>query len=109
MKTLIITIVVLLNTLNLFSNDYKQIEEEWSKVETYDQIIKFIYSYKTSKGYKPDTDMDLYGETFLESRRLGKKEVFIQTKLKNHKNKQQPQKIKSTYLDFTILSEENIS
>jgi len=112
MRTIILILsLVIITNLNLFGYDYKQMQEEWSKVETYDQMVKFRYKYKPSKTYKADTDTDVYGMGFLEAKKSERKEDYLQSKIINYKNKQkqQPTKFKSTYLDFTILQEENIS
>jgi hypothetical protein len=110
MRTIILILsFVLLTNLNLFGNDYKQMQEEWSKVETYDQMVKFRYTYKPSKNYKSDTDMDVYGTIFLEAKKSSRREEYIQDKIKNYKKQNQQPKFKSTYLDFTIIQEENIS
>ncbi len=68
------------------------------------------FSKKPTKSYNEDTDSKVYGATQLYFRKEGNKREEIQLKINNNKTiKLQSSKIKSTYLDFTILQEENIS
>ncbi len=111
MKTLIITIVVLLLSTNiLFANNTDKQRQDWLNIQTYQDYINYRYTYKPAKLYKNDTDSDIMGIDLIEAKIKNKKEYSIQDNIKNYKNKkQQPHKFKSTYLDFTILQEENIS
>jgi len=106
MKTLIITIVVLLlNISGLFGQT--QQNNKNIKMDTEMQEYRVIrFSTKPLYGYREDTDRYIMGTISIQI----KKEESRESKIINYKNKikEQP-KFKSTYLDFTIIQEENIS
>jgi hypothetical protein len=107
MKTLIITIVVLLlNLSGLISKDIKNIDNVKTIEEFREVRFQFLTNPTTNRPHPYDTDRYIYGSIILEINKENIRQSLIKNKIQE---KQQPQKIKSTYLDFTILQEENIS
>jgi hypothetical protein len=104
MKTLIITIVVLLLNLNgLISKDIKNIDN----VKTIEEFREVRFSnIPQPKTYPLDTDRYIWGEKTVELNQEDNRIKNIRKKIDN-KNKPQPTKIK--YLDFSIITDENIS
>lgn len=82
---------------------------EWLKIETQKDLRNYRFSNKPSGGkvYRNDTDLEVYGTNLLEYKKMVNKQIKLNNNRKNQK--QQNSKFKSTYLDFTILQEENIS
>ena len=67
------------------------------------------YSIDNPKLYPFDTDRYIWGTITLEINKEEDRDVQIKKKIKEKNQNQQNSKFKSTYLDFTILQEENIS
>jgi hypothetical protein len=108
MKTLIITIVVLLLSINiLFANNTDKQREDWFKIETYQDYLNYRYAYKPAKLYKADTDSDIMGIDYIDVKRRNNKKQTIQQKIKKTKNIN-TQTIETKYLNYIILQEENI-
>jgi len=113
MKTLIITIVVLLlNLSGLYSNtnNQKTTIRQFQEGEgvTLEEIRLERYNFLPKKAYSEDSDLDIFGtKLYLNRNLLNKQSKAIENILKYKKYQSQPQQVK--YLDFTILSEENIS
>ena len=99
--------IILSSTTILKSNDTNN--SEWLKIETQKDLRNYRFSNKPSGGkvYRNDTDLEIYGTSLLDYKKMVNKQIKI-NKNKNYKN-EKPIKFKSTYLDFTILQEENIS
>jgi hypothetical protein len=108
MKTIILILAVLGVTLTspsiLKSNDDNT---EWLKIETQEDLRNYRFSNKPSGGkvYRNDSDVEVYGTRLLDHKKMVNKQI----KLNKLKKNQQTPKFKSTYLDFTILQEDNIS
>jgi hypothetical protein len=108
MRTLIITIaVLLLNISGLLSIEIKNKYEDRYQTITPIEIRIGRFSKIPLYGYKEDSDSQVIGSGIIKSRENNVKQIQIQQKIK--KEKQQSTKFKSTYLDFTILQEDNIS
>jgi hypothetical protein len=115
MKTLIITIVVLLLNISglvgqqsIEEKKLKEYLENYSTTTLQDiRNSRFIYIPKYS--YKEDSDLEVIGALQYNSHKIAVKKKTSKLQIEIHRNKQQPIKFKSTYLDFTILQEENIS
>ncbi len=101
MKKIILILGLFLVTLNITIG--KDIEIKTIEDARMDRFSKIDFR----KPYRNDTDTEIVGDLFLLSKQRKEKTLNIQKRIKQPK--QQPTKFKSTYLDFTILNEENIS
>jgi hypothetical protein len=112
MKTLIITIVVLL--LNI-SGLVGQPAKKYTKEDLIKSTKITIQDYRNSrflnipyKSYKEDSDVEVIGQSQIQDSYIGYKKEWKKIIIQENRQKQ-TNKFKSTYLDFTILTEENIS
>jgi hypothetical protein len=108
MKTIILILsLVIITNLNLFGNseNYPKVKEI-ENIKTVEDMRLYRFSKKPTYSYKNDTDSDIIGNVEISNISRKNKKRAIQRKIKE--TNQQP-KFKSTYLDFTILQEENIS
>ena len=101
MRMIILILSLVLITLNVTIG--KDIEIKTIEDARMDRFRKIDFR----KPYRNDTDTEIVGDLFLLSKQRKEKTLKIQKIIKKYK--QHPTKFKSTYLDFTILQEENIS
>ena len=106
----ILFLIGLLFIININLTQSKEIKsyKDVKTIEEY-RYINFLLSGK-NEIIPNDNDSRLEGEEFIYLRKQRLKnqpKLKIQQKIKQ--DKQQPTKFKSTYLDFTIIQEENIS
>ena len=66
-------------------------------------------SIENPKFYPLDTDRYIWGTITLEINKEEDRDAQIKNKIKENTQKQENSRFKSTYLDFTITQEENIS
>ena len=92
---------VIVTNLNLFGIDLDK-----ENATTIEDLRLERFSKKPTKSYHEDTDSKIYGSTQLYFRKEADRKKQIQIQLYEE---QQNSKFKSTYLDFTILNEENIA
>ncbi len=115
MKTIILILaLVTITNLNLFGNEtieekkLKEYLQDYSTTtlqDIRDSRFRFIPKYS----YKEDSDLEVVGALQYNSHKIAVKRKTSKLKIDIHRAKQQNSKFKSTYLDFTILQEENIS
>jgi hypothetical protein len=99
---ILILSLVLLTNLDLYGNPNSPNIDNVKKA----RIERF--KVKWFKPYRNDTDTGVIGDMFLLFNKIESKKTTIQNKIKDNKENKEP-KFKSTYLEFTILTEENIS
>ncbi len=109
MKTILFLIGLFIININiLVANNTDKQREDWFKIETYQDYLNYRYTYKPAKLYKADTDSDIMGIDYIDIKKRNNKKQTIQQKIKEIKNIN-TQTIKTKYLNYTIISEENIS
>ena len=101
---LILSLVIITNLNLSYSKEIKSYKDAKS-IEDY-RYINFLLVGKTEI-IPEDNDRYINGSLFIQTKNKEIKRKLI--KNKTQEQKQQPTKFKSTYLDFTILQEENIS
>ncbi len=104
MKTIILILALLAWSVNLsYSKELKSFRGVRT-IEDY-RYVNFMLCGKDENTHE-DSDRYVNGMRFIESKN---ENLYDSYKKKIKKEKQQNSKFKSTYLDFTILQEENIS
>ncbi len=106
MRTILFLIGLFIININLTLSSTPT-KSEWDKIKTNEDLRVVRFSKFPLKSYKEDNDMEVYGNSVYLYKQTNLKKEIIQQKIKL--SKQQNSKFKSTYLDFTILQEENIS
>ena len=110
MRTIILILaLVTITNLNLFGIDiYKsQSGIDGDTITNIKTLRDYRFMFIRDKPYKDDVDCKTTGNTYIIFNIIDNKKKSIQQKIKQ--DKQQHTKFKSTYLDFTIIQEENIS
>ncbi len=113
MKTILFLIGLFIININILvgqpSKEYTNEELlEYSKT-TIQKIRDNRFLNIPNYSYREDTDLEVVGEYYLNQSKTSIKKYQKKNKIKENRQKQQNSKFKSTYLDFTIIQEENIS
>jgi hypothetical protein len=107
MKTIILILTFIwVTNLSVFSKGEKKLQsDKWESVKNIDDIRMCRFTVIPTYSYKDDSDINIIGDIILIYNKDDESKENIQDKINNKQNS----KFKSTYLDFTILQEENIS
>jgi hypothetical protein len=106
MRTILFLIGLFIININLYSNTPKNQIQDWKDVKNMEDVRLCRFTTIPTRSYREDTDSQIIGSTNIYFKLHKDKKEKLQ---KNKINNKQTTKFKSTYLDFTILTEENIS
>ena len=111
---ILILVLITITNLNLFGNETieeKKLKEYLQNYSTTTlQDIRYgRFHFIPKYSYKEDSDLEVIGALQYNSHKIAVKRKISKLKIDIRRTKQQTTKFKSTYLDFTIIQEENIS